>query len=73
MTTQNVCVVLVHVYIRGMLRILLLLLLSTTYSRMNVEDVLAKARQAKEGGSTRFCMGAAWREGGGDWAFKQVS
>ncbi len=27
-----------------------------------VEEVLAKALEAKEGGSTRFCMGAAWRE-----------
>ncbi|MFD3003425.1 biotin synthase BioB [Pontibacter toksunensis] len=26
------------------------------------EQVLASARRAKEGGSTRFCMGAAWRE-----------
>ncbi|MRI32076.1 biotin synthase BioB [Endozoicomonas sp. OPT23] len=28
---------------------------------MSVETVLEKARQAKAGGSTRFCMGAAWR------------
>jgi biotin synthase len=28
---------------------------------MSVEDVLASARAAKEGGATRFCMGAAWR------------
>ena len=28
---------------------------------MQVEEVLASARQAKEAGSTRFCMGAAWR------------
>src|SRR5690606_1561073 len=27
-----------------------------------VEEVLTKAREAKEAGSTRFCMGAAWRE-----------
>lgn len=27
-----------------------------------VEEVLASARTAKENGSTRFCMGAAWRE-----------
>lgn len=26
------------------------------------EEVLEKAREAKEAGSTRFCMGAAWRE-----------
>lgn len=28
---------------------------------MNVDDVLARAHEAKEGGATRFCMGAAWR------------
>lgn len=28
----------------------------------SVEDVLAKAREARDNGSTRFCMGAAWRE-----------
>jgi biotin synthase len=28
---------------------------------MSVDDVLAKARIAKDSGSTRFCMGAAWR------------
>src|ERR1700734_3883368 len=29
---------------------------------MNVGDVLAKARIAREAGASRFCMGAAWRE-----------
>jgi biotin synthase len=29
---------------------------------MNVDDVLSKAQEAKDNGSTRFCMGAAWRE-----------
>jgi len=29
---------------------------------MEVDEVLASARAAKENGSTRFCMGAAWRE-----------
>lgn len=29
---------------------------------MEVEEVLSSARSAKENGSTRFCMGAAWRE-----------
>ena len=29
---------------------------------MNVDAVLEAARRAKEGGSSRFCMGAAWRE-----------
>jgi biotin synthase len=28
---------------------------------MATEEVLAEARKAKEGGATRFCMGAAWR------------
>ena len=29
---------------------------------LNVDDVLTEAKRAKEAGSTRFCMGAAWRE-----------
>jgi len=29
---------------------------------MNPEAVVASARQARAGGATRFCMGAAWRE-----------
>ena len=29
---------------------------------LDVADVLAKARVAREAGATRFCMGAAWRE-----------
>lgn len=29
---------------------------------MQVDEVLAKANEAKQNGSTRFCMGAAWRE-----------
>jgi len=40
---------------------------------MSTEDVLAVARRARENGSTRFCMGAAWkgvREG--DSRFEQV-
>ena len=28
---------------------------------MEVEQVLAEARQARDGGATRYCMGAAWR------------
>lgn len=28
---------------------------------MDVEEVLSEARKAKEGGATRYCMGAAWR------------
>ncbi len=29
---------------------------------MEVKEVLGRAQEAKEAGSTRFCMGAAWRE-----------
>ncbi|AKU92286.1 biotin synthase BioB [Vulgatibacter incomptus] len=29
---------------------------------MPVDEVLSKARQARDAGATRFCMGAAWRE-----------
>lgn len=29
---------------------------------MQVEEVVAAAKNAKEGGASRFCMGAAWRE-----------
>ena len=29
---------------------------------LDVDEVLTKAREAKNEGSTRFCMGAAWRE-----------
>lgn len=29
---------------------------------LEVDEVLNKAQEAKESGSTRFCMGAAWRE-----------
>lgn len=31
-------------------------------TRLTVADVLAAAEQAKEGGASRFCMGAAWRK-----------
>jgi biotin synthase len=37
-----------------------------------VEDVLAKARVAKEHGASRFCMGAAWREVKDGPAFDRV-
>ncbi len=40
---------------------------------MGVEQVLASARSARENGSTRFCMGAAWRGvRAGDAKFNQV-
>src|SRR5438046_185591 len=29
---------------------------------LEVQEVMTKAVEAKENGSTRFCMGAAWRE-----------
>lgn len=34
----------------------------TAHKLMEVDEVLASANRAKEAGSTRFCMGAAWRE-----------
>ena len=39
---------------------------------MDLPDVVARARQAKESGSTRFCMGAAWREVKDGKQFDQV-
>jgi biotin synthase len=39
---------------------------------MDPEAVLAAARAAKESGSTRFCMGAAWREVRDGEAFERV-
>ncbi|HAN62686.1 MAG TPA: biotin synthase, partial [Rhizobiales bacterium] len=30
-------------------------------SLLDTDDVLAKAKLAKDSGATRFCMGAAWR------------
>ena len=32
---------------------------------MTIEDVIARARSAKEAGATRYCMGAAWRSPAG--------
>ena len=39
---------------------------------LDVGDVLAKARIAKEAGASRFCMGAAWREVKDGEAFDSV-
>jgi biotin synthase len=39
---------------------------------LDVDEVLAAARRAKESGSTRFCMGAAWREVKDGPAFDRV-
>jgi biotin synthase len=36
------------------------------------DEIMAAARRAKEAGSTRFCMGSAWREVGNKHAFKRV-
>jgi biotin synthase len=39
---------------------------------LEVDDVLAKAKLAKQAGATRFCMGAAWREVKDGEAFDRV-
>lgn len=39
---------------------------------MKTDEVLEQARKAKEAGSTRFCMGAAWREVKDGRAFDRV-
>jgi biotin synthase len=39
---------------------------------MNLDDVLAAARQARAAGATRFCMGAAWREAKDNTQFDRV-
>src|SRR5262245_48896312 len=39
---------------------------------LDVDDVLAAAKRAKDAGSTRFCMGAAWREVKDGSAFERV-
>jgi biotin synthase len=39
---------------------------------LDLDQVLAKARLAKEAGATRFCMGAAWREVKDGEAFDSV-
>jgi len=39
---------------------------------LQVSDVIAAARRAKDAGSTRFCMGAAWREVKDGPAFDRV-
>jgi biotin synthase len=39
---------------------------------LDVDDVLDKARRAKDAGASRFCMGAAWREVKDGQAFDSV-
>lgn len=34
----------------------------TVQKHDQIDEVMAAAKRAKEAGSTRFCMGAAWRE-----------
>ena len=41
-------------------------------SLLDVDDVLSKAKLAKQAGATRFCMGAAWREVKDGSAFDSV-
>lgn len=38
---------------------------STPSKLSELDEVLVEARKARDNGSTRFCMGAAWREVGG--------
>jgi biotin synthase len=44
----------------------------TRETLLNIDEVLAKARLAKDAGATRFCMGAAWREVKDGVAFDSV-
>jgi biotin synthase len=44
----------------------------TGEAMLKVEDVIASARRARAAGSTRFCMGAAWREVKDGPAFERV-
>jgi len=39
---------------------------------LKIDEVMAAAKRAKEAGSTRFCMGSAWREVGKKHAFNKV-
>ncbi len=41
-------------------------------SLMTVEETLAKARNAREQGATRFCLGAAWRDAPTGEAFERI-
>lgn len=43
-----------------------------TEKLMDVDEVLAAAQRAKENGSTRFCMGAAWRDAPQNEQFDRV-
>ena len=39
---------------------------------LDVDDVLARAREARAQGASRFCMGAAWRDAPEGRAFENV-
>lgn len=39
---------------------------------MELEEILAQAREAKAAGSTRFCMGASWRDAPAGKSFEHV-
>lgn len=42
------------------------------YGLESVQQVIAAAREAREGGATRFCMGAAWRGPKNEQEFERV-
>jgi biotin synthase len=44
----------------------------TRHSLLSVDDALAAARQARDQGATRFCMGAAWRDAAAGPQFDRV-
>lgn len=45
---------------------------SEVYPLMDIEKVLAEAKEAKANGATRFCMGAAWRSAPDNYQFENV-
>ena len=45
---------------------------SEVYGLMNIEEVLKEAKEAKDNGATRFCMGAAWRSAPDNYQFENV-
>ena len=44
----------------------------TRHSLLSVDDALTAARQARDQGATRFCMGAAWRDAAAGPQFDRV-
>lgn len=43
-----------------------------TYSLLPLEEVIKQAKNAKENGATRFCMGAAWRSAPNNNEFNKI-